>query len=62
MPQMKKISRALEIAQAAEFVSKLPEGLDTMIQQGGRNFVWRATPEADDCPRAGWHAADFDFG
>ena len=33
-----EISRALEIAQAAEFVSKLPEGLDTMIQQGGRNL------------------------
>ena len=33
-----EISRALEVAQAAEFVSKLPEGLDTMIQQGGRNL------------------------
>lgn len=33
-----EIHRALEIAQAAEFVDKLPEGLDTLIQQGGRNL------------------------
>lgn len=33
-----EIHRALEIAQADEFVSKLPDGLDTVIQQGGRNL------------------------
>ncbi len=33
-----EIYRALEIAQAAEFVNKLPEGLDTMLQQGGGNL------------------------
>lgn len=33
-----EIYRALEIAQAAEFVGKLPDGLDTLIQQGGRNL------------------------
>lgn len=33
-----EIHRALEIAQANEFVSKLPDGLDTVIQQGGRNL------------------------
>lgn len=33
-----EIQRALEIAQAAEFVDRLPDGLDTAIQQGGRNL------------------------
>lgn len=33
-----EIYHALEIAQAAEFVNKLPEGLDTMLQQGGGNL------------------------
>lgn len=30
--------RALELAQAAEFVRKLPEGLDSPITQGGKNL------------------------
>lgn len=30
--------QALETAQAAEFVRKLPESLDTRVEQGGRNF------------------------
>ena len=30
--------KALEVAQAAEFVRKLPDGLDTMILQGGKNL------------------------
>ncbi len=30
--------RALEISQSAEFVRKLPQGLKTPVQQGGRNF------------------------
>lgn len=29
---------ALETAQAAEFVRKIPEGLDARVEQGGRNF------------------------
>lgn len=29
---------ALETAQAAEFVRKLPEGLDSPVEQGGKNF------------------------
>ncbi len=29
---------ALETAQAAEFVRKIPEGLDAKVEQGGRNF------------------------
>lgn len=33
-----EISRALKIAQAADFVEKLPDGLDTVLQQGGRNL------------------------
>jgi len=33
-----EISAALATAQAAEFVEKLPEGLDTKILQGGRNL------------------------
>ena len=33
-----EIWAALETAQAAEFVRKLEEGLDSPIQQGGRNF------------------------
>lgn len=32
------IKRAIEISQSGEFVSKLPEGLDTMVMQGGKNF------------------------
>lgn len=32
------MSRALEISQAAEFVSKLPRGLDAPVSQGGKNF------------------------
>lgn len=30
--------QALETAQAAEFVKKIPEGLDAAVEQGGRNF------------------------
>ena len=33
-----QIMRALELAQAADFVSALPDGLDTAVSQGGRNF------------------------
>lgn len=33
-----EIYRALEIAQAREFVDQKPEGLDTMILQGGKNL------------------------
>ena len=33
-----EIKRALQIAQAAEFVDKLPNGLDSRVEQGGRNF------------------------
>ena len=33
-----EIWKALEVAQAAEFVRKLPDGLDTMILQGGKNL------------------------
>lgn len=33
-----EIWRALSIAQARDFVEAKPEGLDTKIQQGGRNF------------------------
>ena len=33
-----RIWEALKIAQAAEFVSKLPKGLDTEILQGGKNL------------------------
>lgn len=33
-----EIRRALAIAQASDFVEKLPDGLDTAIQQGGRNL------------------------
>lgn len=29
---------ALETAQAAEFVKKLPDGIDSAVEQGGRNF------------------------
>ncbi|MBR1483500.1 MAG: ABC transporter ATP-binding protein [Ruminococcus sp.] len=33
-----EIIRALQVAQAYEFVAKLPQGLDTHVEQGGRNF------------------------
>ena len=33
-----EIWAALETAQAAEFVRKLPDGLDSVVEQGGRNF------------------------
>ncbi len=33
-----EIWKALEIAQAAEFVRKMPDGLDTVILQGGKNL------------------------
>lgn len=33
-----QINAAMEIAQAAEFVGKLPQGLDTQILQGGKNL------------------------
>lgn len=32
------IMQALKTAQAEEFVAKLPEGLDTQVNQGGKNF------------------------
>ena len=33
-----EIIKALKIAQAYEFVSKLPKGLDSYVEQGGKNF------------------------
>lgn len=33
-----KISRSLEIAQAKEFINKLPDGIDTKLDDSGRNF------------------------
>ncbi len=33
-----EIVRALKIAQAYKFVEKLPDGLDSRVEQGGRNF------------------------
>lgn len=33
-----EIWQALETAQAAEFVKKLPKGIDSPVEQGGRNF------------------------
>lgn len=33
-----EIIKALKIAQAYEFVSKLPKGLDSRVEQGGKNF------------------------
>lgn len=33
-----EIWQALETAQAADFVRKLPDGLDSKVEQGGRNF------------------------
>lgn len=33
-----EIGRALEIAQAAEIIQKMPKGLDTEIYQGGKNL------------------------
>ena len=33
-----QIIKALKTAQAYEFVSKLPQGLDTHVEQGGKNF------------------------
>ncbi|MBQ9265537.1 MAG: ABC transporter ATP-binding protein [Bacilli bacterium] len=33
-----EINKALEIAQAQHFISKLPEGLDAPVSQGGKNF------------------------
>ena len=33
-----EINRALQIAQAADFVDKLPNGLDSRVEQGGKNF------------------------
>lgn len=32
------IIKALKIAQAYEFVSKLNKGLDSFVEQGGKNF------------------------
>lgn len=34
----KEIWQALEVAQARDFVEKLPKGLDTMLTQGGKNL------------------------
>ena len=33
-----EMQNALDVAQAAEFVSKLPDGFETTIEQGGRNL------------------------
>ncbi len=33
-----ELIKALKIAQAYDFVSKLPKGLDSKVEQGGRNF------------------------
>ena len=33
-----EIIRALKLAQAYEFVQKLPDGLDSRVEQGGKNF------------------------
>ena len=35
---IEEMHHALEIAQATEFISRLPEGLDTVVSEGGSNF------------------------
>jgi len=45
--------RALDIAQARDFVEAMPEGLDAPIAQGGTNVSGRAAATARHCPRAG---------
>ena len=35
---MEEIKWAIEVAQAKDFVEKLPDGYDTLINQGGRNL------------------------
>ncbi|MEE0956614.1 MAG: ABC transporter ATP-binding protein [Ruminococcus sp.] len=34
----KEILQALSVAQATEFIQKLPDGLDSRVEQGGKNF------------------------
>ena len=61
MASDEEIWKALEVAQASEFVRKLPDGLDTMILQGGKKpFGWTKAA-SDHCPRVGGFSGNFDF-
>ena len=48
--------RSLEVAQAADFVRALPEGLDSPVEAGGKNFSGGSAPASDhrpcDCRRS----------
>ena len=57
-----EITRALTVAQAADFVFASPEGLDTPHRAGRAQPFRRAAAAAHHRPRAGGRAGHFDFG
>ena len=48
-----EIQRALSIAQASDFVNSKPEGLNTMVSQGGANLIRRPAPASYHCKSTG---------
>lgn len=48
-----EIQRALSIAQASDFVNSKPEGLNTMVSQGRRQFIRRPAPASYHCKSTG---------
>ena len=47
---------ALEIAQAADFVSQKEGGLDATVEVFGRNFFWRSASAFNSSPELSWRA------
>ena len=56
-----QMEQALRIAQAEEFVSRLPKGLQTEVKSRRSQFFRRTKTASDHCPRIGGTAEDFDF-
>ena len=57
-----EIIKAAEMANAAEFIDKLPEGYDTIIGERGMTLVRRAAAKNCHCSRRDSQHADSDAG
>lgn len=52
---MEEINKAADIAQATEFIKNKPDGINSVVSQGGHSLSGRT--EAESCDRKGSYKA-----